>query len=227
MRYINYQHTSDYLENIIEDRDFLDLRSYALKNDVPIMNVESKEFIKSILAIQRPKTILELGTAIGYSSLVFYKYTKADITTIELDEPTSKIAQNNFDKYNAPINLINDDAMKALNNISQGFDFVFIDANKAHYQDYFIICANLLNDGGIIIADNVLFKGMVLNDDLVNKRMITIVKRLRNYLSYVSDRKDFKTSIIPIGDGLTLSVKENKWLEKKWNYLPPQVIWRG
>ena len=76
MRYINYQHTSDYLENIIEDRDFLDLRSYALKNDVPIMNVESKEFIKSILAIQRPKTILEIGTAIGYSSLVFYKYTK-------------------------------------------------------------------------------------------------------------------------------------------------------
>lgn len=227
MRYINYQHTSDYLENIIEDRDFLDLRSYALKNDVPIMNVESKEFIKSILAIQRPKTILEIGTAIGYSSLVFYKYTKADITTIELDEPTSKIAQNNFDKYNAPINLINDDAMKALNNISQGFDFVFIDANKAHYEDYFKICANLLNDGGIIIADNVLFKGMVLNDELVNKRMITIVKRLRNYLAYVSDRKDFKTSIIPIGDGLTISVKENKWLEKKWNYLPPQVIWKG
>lgn len=210
MRYINYQHTSDYLEKIIEDRDFLDLRSYALKNDVPIMNVESKEFIKSILAIQKPKTILELGTAIGYSSLVFYKYTKADITTIELDEPTSNIAKNNFDKYNAPINLINDDAMKALNNISQGFDFVFIDANKAHYEDYFKISANLLNDGGIIIADNVLFKGMVLNDDLVNKRMITIVKRLRNYLAYVSDRKDFKTSIIPIGDGLTLSVKENK-----------------
>ena len=146
MRYINYQHTSDYLENIIEDRDFLELRSYALKNDVPIMNVESKEFIKSILAIQRPKTILEIGTAIGYSSLVFYKYTKADITTIELDETTSNIAKNNFDKYNAPINLINDDAMKALNNISQGFDFVFIDANKAHYQEYFKRCADLLND---------------------------------------------------------------------------------
>ena len=210
MRYINYQHTSDYLENIIEDRDFLNLRSYAINNHVPIMNVESKEFIKSILAIQRPKTILELGTAIGYSSLVFYKYTKADITTIELDEEISNIAIDNFKKYDAPINLINDDAMKALNNLNQGFDFVFIDANKAHYEDYFKMCAKLLNDDGIIIADNVLFKGMVLNDDLVDKRMITIVKRLRNYLAYVSDRKDFTTSIIPIGDGLTISVKEKR-----------------
>lgn len=215
MRYINYQHTSDYLENIIEDRDFLDLRKYAIKNNVPIMNVESKEFIKSILAIQKPKSILEIGTAIGYSSLVFYKYTKANITTIELDESTSKIAENNFDKYDAPIYLINDDAMKALNNISQGFDFVFIDANKAHYEEYFKMCANLLNDGGIIISDNVLFKGMVINDDLVNKRMITIVKRLRNYLAYVIDRDDFMTSIIPIGDGLTISVKEKKWLKTR------------
>lgn len=210
MKYINYPHTSNYLLNIIEDRDFLDLRSYAVNNNVPIMNIESKEFIKSILAIKRPKTILEIGTAIGYSSLVFYKYTKAKITTIELDKNTAIIAKNNFKKYDAPINLINDDAMKALTTLNQGFDFVFIDANKAHYQDYFQICSGLLNDGGVIIADNVLFKGMVLNDNLVDKRMITIVKRLRNYLAYVYDRKDFKTSIIPIGDGLTLSVKEKR-----------------
>ena len=210
MRYINYKHTSDYLENIIEDRDYLELRAYALENNVPIMNIESKEFIKTILAVKKPRSILELGTAIGYSSLVFYKYTKADITSIELDKNTALIAKNNFQRYNIPINLINDDALKALNNINQGFDFVFIDANKAHYEDYFKICANLLNDGGIIVADNVLFKGMVSNDDLVNKRMITIVKRLRNYLAYVTDRKDFTTSIIPIGDGLTISVKETK-----------------
>ena len=96
-----------------------------------------------------------------------------------------------------------------MSNINQGFDFVFIDANKAHYIDYFKMSAKLLNKNGIIIADNVLFRGMVLNDDLVDKRMITIVKRLRNYLAYVVDRDDFKSIIIPIGDGLTLSVKEN------------------
>ncbi|WP_151410485.1 O-methyltransferase [Anaerococcus sp. Marseille-P9784] len=209
MKYINYPHTSDYLKNIIEDIDFLELRAYAEKHNVPIMNIETKEFIKTILEINKPKTILEIGSAIGYSSLVFYKYTKANITTIEIDEKTSDIAKNNFKKYNAPINLINDDAIKALSNINQGFDFVFIDANKAHYIDYFKISAKLLNKNGIIIADNVLFRGMVLNDDLVDKRMITIVKRLRNYLAYVVDRDDFKSTIIPIGDGLTLSVKEN------------------
>lgn len=208
MKYINYPHTNLYLQNLIEDRDFLELREYALKENVPIMNVETKEFIKTILISKRPKSILEIGAAIGYSALVFDKYTDAEITTIELDEETANIARDNFSKYNAKINLINKDAQKALSDLNQGFDFVFIDANKSRYMDYFIETSKLLNDGGIIIADNVLFKGMVVNDDYVDKRMITIVKRLRNYLAYVMDRKDFQTTIIPIGDGLTLSIKE-------------------
>ncbi|BFL72446.1 MULTISPECIES: O-methyltransferase [Anaerococcus] len=208
MKYINYPHTSQYLSDIIEDSDFLDLREYALNNNVPIMNVETKEFIKTILKIKQPKSILEIGAAIGYSSLVFEKYTNANITTIELDSEIADIARNNFKKYNTNINLINDDAQKALNDINQGFDFVFIDANKAHYEYYFKRSAELLNENGIIVADNVLFKGMVTNDDLIDRRMITIVKRLRNYLAYVMDREDFFTTIIPIGDGLTLSYKE-------------------
>ena len=208
MKYINYPHTSQYLSDIIEDSDFLDLREYALNNNIPIMNVETKEFIKTILKINQPKSILEIGAAIGYSSLVFEKYTNANITTIELDSEIADIARNNFKKYNTNINLINDDAQKALNDINQGFDFVFIDANKAHYEYYFKRSAELLNENGIIVADNVLFKGMVTNDDLIDRRMITIVKRLRNYLAYVMDREDFFTTIIPIGDGLTLSYKE-------------------
>ncbi|MDU1829369.1 MULTISPECIES: O-methyltransferase [Anaerococcus] len=208
MKYINYPHTSQYLSDIIEDSDFLDLREYALNNNIPIMNVETKEFIKTILKIKQPKSILEIGAAIGYSSLVFEKYTNANITTIELDSEIADIARNNFKKYNTNINLINDDAQKALNDINQGFDFVFIDANKAHYEYYFKRSAELLNENGIIVADNVLFKGMVTNDDLIDRRMITIVKRLRNYLAYVMDREDFFTTIIPIGDGLTLSYKE-------------------
>lgn len=208
MKYINYPHTNLYLEKLIEDRDFLELRQYAHDKNVPIMNTETKEFIKTILISKKPESILEIGSAIGYSALVFDKYTNADITTIELDKKTSDIAKNNFNKYNTEIKLINNDAQKALNNISQGFDFVFIDANKASYIDYFEKTSKLLNPGGIIIADNVLFKGMVLNDDYVDRRMITIVKRLRNYLAYVMDRSDFQTTIIPIGDGLTLSIKE-------------------
>ena len=206
---INYEYTSLFIEYLLNDTDFVDLRKYAIENDVPIMNSQTKELIISILQIAKPKKILEIGTAIGYSSLCFKKYTGADITTIELDTATAEIARNNFKKYNVNVNLINDDAMKALRTIDQGFDFVFIDANKSRYLDYFKITSKLLNKGGIIIADNVLFRGEVCNDDIMEKRKNTLVKRLRNFLAYITDLDDFITSVIPIGDGLTLSVRRN------------------
>lgn len=206
---INYKHTSQFIEDLLNDTDFVDIRKYAKENNVPIMNSQTKELIISILQIKKPKTILELGTAIGYSSLCFNKYTNAEITTIELDERTASIAKENFKKYNANVNLINDDAMKALRNINQGFDFIFIDANKSRYLDYFKMTSKLLNKGGIIIADNVLFRGEVCNDSIMEKRKNTLVKRLRNYLAYVTDLEEFTTSVIPIGDGLTLSVRRD------------------
>ena len=206
---INYKYTSLFIEDLLNDTDFVELRKYALKNNVPIMNSQTKELIVSILKIAKPKKILEIGTAIGYSSLIFEKYTGADITTIELDKDTAAIAKENFKKHNVNINLINDDAMKALRNIDQGFDFVFIDANKSRYLDYFKMTSKLLNKGGIIIADNVLFRGEVCNDDIMEKRKNTLVKRLRNFLAYITDLEDFNTSVIPIGDGLTLSVRRN------------------
>ena len=206
---INYEYTSLFVEDLLNDTDFVDLRKYAIDNDVPIMNSQTKELIISILQIAKPKKILEIGTAIGYSSLCFKKYTGADITTIELDTATADIARNNFKKYNVNVDLINDDAMKALRNIDQGFDFVFIDANKSRYLDYFKITSKLLNKGGIIIADNVLFRGEVCNDDIMEKRKNTLVKRLRNFLAYITDLEDFTTSVIPIGDGLTLSVRRD------------------
>ena len=209
---INYKHTSLFIEDLLNDTDFVDLRKYAIENDVPIMNSQTKELIISILEIAKPKKILEIGTAIGYSSLCFKKYTGADITTIELDKETADVARENFKKYNVDINLINDDAMKALRDINQGFDFVFIDANKSRYLDYFKITSKLLNKGGIIIADNVLFRGEVSNDDIMEKRKNTLVKRLRNFLAYITDLEDFTTSVIPIGDGLTISVRrDNDW----------------
>lgn len=209
MANINYKHTSQFIEDLLNDTDFVDIRKYAIENNVPIMNSQTKELIVSILLIKKPKTILEIGTAIGYSSLCFSKYTSADITTIELDEKTASIAKENFNKYNVNVNLINDDAMKALRNINQGFDFVFIDANKSRYLDYFKMTSKLLNEGGIIIADNVLFRGEVCNDDIMEKRKNTLVKRLRNFLAYITDLEDFTTTVIPIGDGLTLSVRRD------------------
>ena len=218
MSHINNEYITSFIEFLAEDMDFLEIRKFAEKNHVPIMKTETKEFLKSLVLIAKPKSILEIGTAIGYSSLVFDKYTNAQITSIELSEDMAKIARGNFKKYQANINLINDDAEKALTKINQGFDFVFIDANKANYKFYFdYVDKHLLNKGGIIVADNILFRGEVCNDDLIEKRKITIVKRLRNFLAYITRREDYNTSIVPIGDGLSISYKENWWIKIKLN----------
>lgn len=209
MSHINNEYVSSFINFLSEDMDYLELREYAEANNVPIMKTETKEFLKTLVSILEPKSILEIGTAIGYSSLVFSKYSDADITTIELSSEMANIAKDNFKRYGKNINLINDDAEKALTTLNQGFDFVFIDANKSNYKFYFdYVDKYLLNKGGIIVADNILFRGEVCNDDLIEKRKITIIKRLRNFLAYITKREDYKTSIVPIGDGLSISYKE-------------------
>ena len=204
---INYNHIVDYLNNIYIDEDFIELRNYGIENNIPIMKLETKEFLKTLVLISKPKNILEIGTAIGYSSLLFSKYSNANITTIEKSKEISEIAKANFSKYNKKINLINMDAKKALNNFNQGFDFVFIDANKSQYEYYFNKSLELLNKNGLIVCDNILFRGEITNDNIVNKRHITIVKKLRKFLSYITNLDDYVTSIIPIGDGISLSTR--------------------
>lgn len=204
---INYNHIVDYLNNIYIDEDFIELRNYGIENNIPIMKLETKEFLKTLISISKPKNILEIGTAIGYSSLLFSKYSNANITTIEKSKKISEIAKANFSKYNKKINLINMDAKKALNNFNQGFDFVFIDANKSQYEYYFNESLKLLNENGLIVCDNILFRGEITNDDLINRRHITMVKNLRKFLSHITNLDDYVTSIIPIGDGISLTTR--------------------
>lgn len=204
---INYNHIVDYLNNIYIDEDFIELRNYGIENNIPIMKLETKEFLKTLISISKPKNILEIGTAIGYSSLLFSKYSNANITTIEKSKEISEIAKANFSKYNKKINLINMDAKKALNNFNQGFDFVFIDANKSQYEYYFNESLKLLNEKGLIVCDNILFRGEITNDDLINRRHITMVKNLRKFLSHITNLDEYVTSIIPIGDGISLTTR--------------------
>ena len=204
---INYEHIVNYLNNIYIDEDFLDLKNYGNDNNIPIMKLETKEFLKQLVIIQKPKNILEIGTAIGYSSLLFSKYTDASITTIEKSKKMYEIAKSNFKKYKKDINIINMDAKKALNNINQGFDFVFIDANKSQYEYYFNKALSLLNKNGIIVCDNILFRGQITNDNIIDKRDITIVKNIRKFLSHITNLDDYVTSIIPIGDGISISTR--------------------
>ena len=204
---INYNHIVDYLNDIYIDEDFIDVRNYGIENNIPIMKLETKEFLKTLISMSKPKSILEIGTAIGYSSLLFSKYSNARITSIEKNSKMAEIAKSNFSKYNKKINLINMDAKKALNNFNQGFDFVFIDANKSQYEYYFNKSLELLNKNGLIVCDNILFRGEITNDNIVNKRHITMVKKLIKILSYITNLDDYVTSIIPIGDGISLSTR--------------------
>lgn len=204
-----------FLEHIKDDYDFLEIKNFARKNRLPIIKTNTKDFLKIILSIKKPKKILEIGTCIAYSTLIMAKYTSKEtsILSIEKSKENYEFAKKNIEKenYSNKIKLMCIDAKEALNNISQGFDFIFIDANKSSYKQYFDIIKkrNLLKDNGIIICDNVLYKGYVCNDDLIKRRDITIVKRLRIFLNYITELKGYNTVILNICDGISITIKEN------------------
>lgn len=209
---INYPFVIKYLEDIDYNNDFHPILQYAKEHDIPIMRQNTVSFMKMILNIKNPKRILELGSAIGYSALIMQKYSNAIITTVEKDKNMYEMADMNIKKYSIEntIRLINEDAKKALKNINQGFDFIFIDCDKSGYSEYFDLSDRLLDAEGVIICDNVLFKGEVTNDDLINRREITTVKRLREFLYNLKKDERYDSFIFPIGDGISMSVKKGR-----------------
>lgn len=209
---ISYDYIENYIRELIPKKsgNILEMRKYAKENHVPIIEEESEEFYKFLLNIKKPKKILELGTAIGYSSIVFAKNTDSIeyIKTIEIREDMVEIAKNNIkiENLESVIEVIHNDAQIALENLDKDefYDVIFIDAAKGQYEKYFNLALEHLNDDGIILCDNVLFKGMIANQDLVIRRKITIVKRLRKFLKDIENNDKFISSIIPIGDGVLL-----------------------
>ena len=159
--------------------------------------------------MKRPLKILELGTAIGYSSILMYNAAKTnpDIVTIERSQEMIKLAKENLKKFNLEdkITIKEGDCLEILENLDEEFDLIFMDAGKGHYNHFLPHCLRLLKQDGIIIADNVLFRGMVPSDDLVKRRKITIVKRMRTYLDMVSNDENLITSVIPMGDGIAIT----------------------
>lgn len=159
------------------------------------------------------KSVLEIGTAVGYSALMFSEVMKnGKITTIERYEKMYDIAKENimnFDKEKQ-IEIIFGSAADVLkNDIKDKYDLVFIDAAKSHYREFFELSLEHLNEGGIIVSDNVLFKGRIVNDLYVEKRNRTITRNMRNYLDFINQSPYF-TTILPIGDGLSITMIEEK-----------------
>lgn len=136
---------------------------------------------------------------------------QCEITTIERDENMISIAKNNIVKYgfNDKIKILQGDCLEILPTIDEQFDLIFMDAGKGHYNHFLPHCMRMLKKDGMIIADNVLFRGMVASDDLVKRRKITIVKRMRSYLEMVSSDENLITSVIPMGDGIAITTRRN------------------
>ena len=170
---------------------------------------EVKAMLEVLCMLKKPLKILEIGTAIGYSASVMAKASPKEvkITTIERDSSMTQIALSNIQKASLDNNIrvIEGDALEVLPLLSSKYDLIFMDAAKGYYNEFFDFAINLLNDGGLLICDNVLYKGMTATDELVKRRQKTIVGRMREYLEMLCNHKKLKTSVIPIGDGVTIS----------------------
>lgn len=206
---------TEYIRSELKKNDGIlaELEAYAAEHDVPIILPETAQLIKNISMIKRPSDILEVGCAIGYSSTLLAG-TLADgghITTIEYDPDMVRMARSNIKRagFENTITVVEADARDYLPYIEEDerFDFIFLDGPKAHYVYMLDECVRLLKHGGVLIADNVLYKGMTADDELVIRRKITIVKRLRAFIDALSAHKELETSVLPVGDGMTFSVK--------------------
>ncbi len=194
---------TEFLENLEKD---------ALSSGVPIIRREMQSFIKVLLAVKKPKRILEVGTAVGFSTLLMCEYGLPDleITTIENYEKRIPVAKENFLRAgrNVQITLLEGDAGQILKELEGKYDLIFMDAAKGQYIHWLEDVIRLLAPEGILLSDNVLQEGELIESHyLVERRNRTIYKRMREYLYTLKHDKRLMTSILPLGDGAALSIK--------------------
>lgn len=189
-----------------------ELEQSALKESVPIIRREMQSFIKVLLAVKQPERILEVGTAVGFSTLLMCEYgcPGAHITTIENYPVRIKAAKENFKKAGQEerITLLEGDAGEMLKTLKGPFDLIFMDAAKGQYIHWLPDILRLMEQGSVLISDNVLQEGDIIESHyLVERRNRTIYKRMREYLYQLKHHPGLQTSILPLGDGAALSIK--------------------
>ena len=193
---------------------FLDeIESEAKKTNVPIIRTQTQSLLKVLLAMNKPTTILEVGCAIGFSALLMSEYAPENchITTIENYDRRIPIARENFKKAGREdkITLLEGDAADILKDLDGTYDFIFMDAAKGQYLHFLPDVLRLLSVGGILLSDNVLQDGDVIESRFaVTRRNRTIHSRMREYLYELKHHPDLETVILPVGDGVTISVRK-------------------
>lgn len=213
---INYDYILRYVRDVLPKREGVlkELEDFAEKNDVPISQPETIKLIEVLIKMGNIKNILEVGSAIGYSALrMAMASDRAQIHTIEINHDAANYAKKVFESagLDKRISLTEGDANEVLPKFRDSgnkYDMIFIDAAKAQYLSFFDPCMDMLNDGGVLISDNILYKGMTATDDLVLHRKRTIVKRLRDYVEMLCTHPSLDTAILPMGDGIAISFKK-------------------
>ena len=190
-----------------------ELEQTALRDRVPVIRREMQSFIKTFLAMNQPGRILEVGTAIGFSTLLMCEYGREDlqIVTIENYDKRIPIARENFRRAGREdqITLLEGDAGELLKTLEGPFDMIFMDAAKGQYIHWLPDIRRLMTKGSVLISDNVLQEGDIIESHyLVERRKRTIYKRMREYLYELKHDPSFVTTILPLGDGVTVSVKQ-------------------
>ena len=211
---INEERIRDYLYSLEPDWGELceSIASKARKEEIPVIKRETGALLKTMVALKQPRAILEVGTAVGYSALLMAGAApeSCKITTIEKYEPRILEAKKNFAKAEIEdrIVLLEGDAEEILQSLTGPFDFVFLDAAKGQYLHWLPVILRLLERGGVLFSDNVLQGGDVLQSRYgVERRDRTIHGRMREYLYQIKHMEGLESAIVPIGDGVSISVK--------------------
>lgn len=190
-----------------------EIEKYAIFNHIPIIKPEVASFLSLIIKTKQPKSILEIGSAIGYSTIIMAKsYDKAHIVTVERDMDRVQLARENFDKVMVSdrVEIICGEGQDVLPNLNNKYDLIFVDASKGHYKEFYEEAMRLLDVNGIFICDNILYKGHVVNEVNVKHKRRTIVYRMREFIEILKNNCNLTTAILPLGDGLSVSIKEEK-----------------
>jgi predicted O-methyltransferase YrrM len=208
------QELQSYIDSLIQPRNdlLLEMEEYADQNGVPIMEAAGIETMLQLLRIQQPEAILEVGTAIGYSALrMAFALPQTKIVTLERDEGRFKLAVDYIKKADRQQQIIqiSGDALELEEEVAghAPFDAIFIDAAKGQYKRFFEMYSRYLKPGGMIITDNVLFKGLVYNQEADSRRLRSLVKKIDEFNRWLAANEEYDTVILPIGDGIAISKK--------------------
>lgn len=215
---INTERIDAYLDSLdTGNTEWLNsLEEYALKTEVPIIRRPTQNLIRFLLALKQPKQILEVGTAIGFSAILMAQYSASDahITTIEKYEKRIPIAEENFEKsgFSDKITFLKGDAadiLKELEAEGRTYDMIFMDAAKGQYMNFLPPIMSMMKSGSLLISDNVLQDGDIIESRYaVTRRNRTIHSRMREYLYALTHDDTLITDILPIGDGVALTVRK-------------------